>query len=107
MASLNDPRRGVWRAPRVNPLLALAVLVCVALALAGCKKNGRSGNANSANANTGGVTETGQGENTNSAEVIKGMANEQGQATMPDRGNFSVEYSAVQNPEFAQVNERF
>ncbi len=107
MASLNDPRRGARHTSRATPLVALAVLACLALGLAGCKKNRNAGNANNANANTGGTTETGQGENTNSAEVIKGMANEQGQATEPDRGNFSVEYSAVQNPEYAQVNERF
>ena len=103
MVRPNDPRRGASHLS--NPVLALAVLLCVALVLAGCKK--KDGNANAGNSN--GTTETTSqtSENTNSAEVIKGMANEQGQATMPDRGNFSVEYSAVSNPEFAQINERF
>jgi hypothetical protein len=35
------------------------------------------------------------------------MADNQGQATKPDKGNFSVQYSTVTNPRFAQINENF
>jgi hypothetical protein len=33
------------------------------------------------------------------------MANEQGQATAPDRGNFKIAYSEPQNEKYAQMNE--
>jgi Putative metallopeptidase len=93
--------------PRVRLLIALAVIASAALLVAGCKKTGNT-------TNTGGTTFEGTGNtsqpttpDTSSIEVIKGMANEQGKATQPDRGNFSVEYSAVSNPEYAQINEKF
>lgn len=83
--------------------VALVVLICAALFLMGCKKNDNAGN--NTGLNTG---DTNQADiDTSSAEVIKGMANEQGQATKPDKGNFSVEYSDVRNPEFAKINEQF
>jgi hypothetical protein len=46
-------------------------------------------------------------DNNSTAEAIKGMADQQGQATMPDRGNFSVQYSNVQNPRYVEINERY
>jgi Putative metallopeptidase len=104
MARANDPRRGAG----ARFLLALALLISAALFVAGCKKNNNATNAgNSTVTNTANKSQPNQSENTASAEVIKGMANEQGKATEPDRGNFSVEYSTVSNPEFAAVNERF
>ena len=45
MVRPNDPRRGASHLS--NPVLALAVLLCVALVLAGCKK--KDGNANAGN----------------------------------------------------------
>lgn len=105
MISSQNPHPGVSFAWRGKLWLALAALVCAALFVSGCKRSdNRAGNS------TGFATETPttQGNvDMTSAEVIKGMANEQGQATKPDNGNFSVEYSAVQNPEFAQINEQF
>ncbi|HKQ99152.1 MAG TPA: DUF4344 domain-containing metallopeptidase [Pyrinomonadaceae bacterium] len=92
--------------PRTGKLLvALILLAAGALLLAGCKKNNNASGTSLGTDNTGGTT---QGNvDMSSAEVIKGMANEQGQATQPDRGNFTVEYSDVQNPEYAQLNEQF
>jgi Putative metallopeptidase len=106
MTRSKNPRGSVSCALRGTSLTALCVLICAALFLGGCKKNDNTGNSGSM---TG--TDTGNtlpaNIDTSSAEVIKGMANEQGKATQPDRGNFSVEYSAVRNPEFAQINEQF
>lgn len=88
-------------------LIALALLICSALLIAGCKKSGDRANSGDPLAGSTNNTNESTPPDTTSAEVIKGMANEQGQATKPDRGNFSVEYSTVQNPEYAQINERF
>ncbi|HEX8709501.1 MAG TPA: DUF4344 domain-containing metallopeptidase, partial [Pyrinomonadaceae bacterium] len=49
----------------------------------------------------------GNGNQGNSNQSTKGQANEQGRATSPDRGNFTVEYAEVQNPQYAEINERF
>jgi hypothetical protein len=106
MISSKNPRKSAPHVFRGHLLIALAGLICAALLSGGCKKNNNTGNtggttgANTDNSNPANV-------DTASAEVIKGMANEQGKATQPDRGNFSVEYSAVQNPQFAQINEQF
>lgn len=106
MTSLKNPRDGVKYVLRRKFALALVILLCAAaLLMSGCKRSENTGNGNS----TGFTTDTpAQGNiDMSSAEVIKGMANEQGQATQPDKGNFSVEYSDVKNPEFAQINEQF
>lgn len=106
MTRSRNPRAGAVRPLRGKVLLALAVLICAALLSGGCKKNANNNNTgNTTGLNTGDTTQP--NIDTSSAEVIKGMANEQGQATQPDRGNFSVEYSAVQNPEYAKINEQF
>lgn len=91
---------------RKKLMILISLLICAALLVAGCKKNdnaGSSGTTSSINPDN-----TNQAEvDTSSAEIIKRMADEQGQATQPDRGNFSVEYSEVRNPQFAQINEQF
>jgi hypothetical protein len=61
------------------------------------------GNANSAS-NTNSQASNGDDSN---REVIKKKADEQGQATRPDKGNFTVQYSDVKNPQYAEINERF
>ena len=103
MTRSKSPHASAVYALRGKFLVALAVLICAALFVTGCKKNDNTGNTT--------VVDTGSPNqanvDTSSAEVIKGMANEQGQATQPDKGNFSVEYSDVRNPEFAQINEQF
>jgi hypothetical protein len=107
MTSSKNPHRGVSHASRGKRMIALSVIICATLLIAGCNKNsnsvssgGNAGSSDAGDANQGNV-------DTRSAELIKQMANEQGKATQPDRGNFSVEYSAVQNPEYAQINENF
>jgi hypothetical protein len=107
MTRLKSPHGGgVKCALRSKFSALLAVLVCAALLMIGCKGNNNA-------AGTGGTSgintdNSSQGTvDTSSADIIKSMANEQGQATRPDNGNFSVEYSAVQNPEFAKINEQF
>lgn len=109
MVRSNNPRRGVCFAPRASFFVALAALLVASLLIAGCKKNsngggfiGETGNSG----NTGNTNKSSTSANSNTTE-IKGQANQQGQATEPDRGNFSVEYSAVQNPRYAQMNEQF
>src|SRR5215207_9076818 len=99
MTSSINPHGGVSSVWRRKFAFALVVLLaCAALLASGCKKNANTGNGNS----TGLTSETpSQGNiDMSSAEVIKGMANEQGQATQPDNGNFTVEYSEVRNPEY-------
>jgi hypothetical protein len=101
-----NPLRGVSYALRRRLLVTLALLVIGALLIAGCKKNANTGNTGSANGgNTNGVSDAG---NTNdNPEILKKQADEQGQATRPDRGNFTVQYSEVRDPQFAEINERF
>ena len=99
----NDLRRKASRAVSKPLALTLAILISASLLLAGCKKNENSGN-------TGMTTTTNQTNTTidnQTVETIKGMADQQGQATEPDRGNFSVQYSNVQNPRYAQINEEY
>jgi hypothetical protein len=98
--------RGVaeWALSRKFPI-ALALLVCATLLMIGCNRNDNA--AGTGGTSGVGTDSSGQTVDTSSADIIKGMANEQGQATRPDNGNFSVEYSAVQNPEFAKINEQF
>ena len=106
MTSLKNPHDGAKYDLRRTLLPALFVLVCAAaLFVSGCKRSDNTGTGNS----TGFTGDTPSQGNVDmsSAEVIKGMANEQGQATQPDKGNFRVEYSDVRNPEFAQINEQF
>jgi hypothetical protein len=106
MTRRKNPLRGVSYALRAKLWLAFSVLICAALLVAGCKKNDNAGNSTS----TSGITpdNTSQANvDTSNAEIIKRMADVQGQATELDKGNFSVEYSAVQNPQFAQINEQF
>ena len=105
MTRSKNPHRSLGYALRGKFLITLGVLLCSALLMAGCKKAGNSGITGDADANPGSTDEV--AVDTSSAEVIKSMANEQGKATAPDKGNFTVEYSAVRNPDYAQINEQF
>jgi hypothetical protein len=108
MTRSNHPRRGVSIRLRGKFPIALALLFAAALLISGCKRNDNSGSSIFAS-NTDNSANQSNANNTNgdSAEVTKGMADQQGQATQPDKGNFSVQYSAVQNPRYAQINENF
>ncbi len=108
MTRSKNPRCGASYALRGKRklLIMIGVLICAALLVMGCKKNDNSGSSGS----TSGINPDNTSQDntdTSSAEIIKRMADAQGQATQPDKGNFSVEYSAVQNPQFAEVNEQF
>src|SRR5256885_2842798 len=103
MKGSNNPRRGLSLALSRNFFVVLALALTTTLLIIGCKKvdyivsndtaNG-SGNTNSSN-------------NSNDPDVIKGKADEQGQATKPDKGNFTVQYAEVRDPKFAEINEKF
>ena len=105
MTRPNSPHDGMRSILRGKFLTALVLLAATALFVAGCKKSSNTGNtSNSGTANnTSQPNETG---NDNTA-VLKDMADKQGQATKPDKGNFSVQYSPVQNQRYAQLNESF
>lgn len=104
MTSSNFPRLRVNLSSSGRFFAAVAILAAIALLVAGCKRSADKGNTLFADeTNSSNQTKNG-GE---SAEVIKGQADTQGQATKPDKGNFSVEYSKVNNPTFAQMNEDF
>lgn len=94
---------------RVKLLVALVIISASTLLWAGCKKGDNT--SNTGNTQTTNSTTTTQSntatDTTATAEAIKGMADQQGQATMPDRGNFSVQYSNVQNPRYIQINEEY
>lgn len=88
---------------------AIALFLIGALLIVACSKNTNTGitsdsgsisnirrATNSSNtASTGGM----------SREEMKSMADKQGQATVPDKGNFKVVYSTTQNEKYAQMNE--
>jgi hypothetical protein len=103
MTRSNIRRRGA-SCLRRGKLVMMLALLAAALLVAGCKKNaGNSVFTGDEHTNTASQTTTAN----DNAEVIKGKAEQQGQATQPDKGNFSVQYSTVQNPKYAQINENF
>lgn len=108
MIGSNNPRHGASFLLRAKFLIALALLAATALLITGCKRNDNTGSS-IFTSDAGNTNSTSQSNNSNadSVEVIKGMADKQGQATQPDKGNFSVQYSDVQNPRYAQINEDF
>jgi hypothetical protein len=106
MTRSKNPRGGVSYALRRRLVIALSLLICAALLVMGCKKNDNSGSSSGTSVISS--DNTNQAEvDTSNAEIIKRMADVQGQATQPDKGNFRVEYSAVQNPKFAEINDQF
>jgi len=92
---------------RQHLMVVLALLIAGSILIAGCKKNtNTNGNSNANAGNTNGVGQIENPTNTNT-EILKKQADDQGKAERPDRGNFSVQYSTVQNPQYAAINERF
>jgi len=105
MTRPNSPHDGMRSILRGKFLTALVLLAATALFVAGCKKSSNTGNtSNSGTANS--TSQSNETGNDNTA-VLKDMADKQGQATKPDKGNFSVQYSPVQNQRYAQLNESF
>lgn len=105
MTRLNNPRSCVSYALGGKFLIAVALLAVSALLVASCKKSDRAdsifGGENTNN------TAQSNNTNNNNSSPHTGMADDQGQATKPDKGNFSVQYSDVRNPRYAEVNEKF
>src|SRR5436309_3258625 len=94
MKGSNCPQHGWSLALRRNFFITL--LVATTLLINGCKKaDFIVDNANS----SGNQSQSNNGNDTD----IKGQADRQGQATKPDNGNFTVKYSDVQDPRFAQI----
>ncbi len=81
-----------------------AFVTAFALLLAGCAKNQNTttGTTNSSSVTSSGANTSGT---TASRGDIAGMADQQGQATAPDRGNFKIAYSEPQNEKYVQMNE--
>lgn len=102
MRESHNPRRGSGLALSRQLFLVLAAFLVATLFIASCKKGDFISNGNS---NSSGST--GSQSNSNDPAVIKGKADEQGQATKPDNGNFTVQYSEVKDPRYAEINERF
>ncbi len=90
-----------------KPLLRLFALVtAAALLLAGCSKNQNTttgGSPFGSNGNSGSTATP--GPKTASRGDLQGMADQQGQATAADRGNFKIAYSEPQNEKYVQMNE--
>ena len=103
MKGLTNPRRGLNLVQGRSHLILLALLLVAALLLIGCKKNlnlGRNDNASNSGDST---SQSGNENNDNN----RAPADKQGQATQPDKGNFTVQYSDVKDPRFAEINENF
>lgn len=82
---------------------ALALLLAISLLLAGCNKSGGPAlGGGRSEAPQSGVA--GKGERKSQAE-LRSMADSQGQATEPDRGNFKIIYTPTDNPKYAEANE--
>jgi hypothetical protein len=85
----------------------LALIIPCVFLIAGCSKNSNTGNSS-------GSIGAGKSININSSndsakkssEEIKKMADQQGQATAQDKGNFKIVYSDPQNEKYAQINAR-
>jgi hypothetical protein len=84
---------------------AIALVMACALLITGCSKKASNGNSivstNTIKIDNRNSSNTGK----RSREEIKGMADQQGQATSQDKGNFKVVYSDPQNEKYAQMNE--
>ena len=85
-------------------LKVFALVAAFALLLAGCAKNqnGTGGTSNGPAGPTSGVNTA--GTKPVSRGDLNSMADQQGQATSPDRGNFRIAYSEPQNPKYAEMN---
>src|ERR1051326_49176 len=101
----SNPRGRFFAAFALRRNFSLMLVIAASLLIVGCKRNsnldiGFMDSPNSNNTNQTTTTTTTQNNNTD----MKGMADKQGQATKPDKGNFSVQYSNVRNPRYAQIN---
>lgn len=73
------------------------VIVALSLLLAACSKSDTSFTSD----RSGATSRTGK----LSQSELRSMANSQGEATAPDRGNFKIVYTPTNNPKYAEANE--
>jgi hypothetical protein len=106
MKGLSNPRQGLSLALSRKFFIRFALLLTATLFITGCQKGNFLGVNESANS-SGNTGSTNQSNNNDNPEVIKTKANDQGQATQPDKGNFTVYYSDVKDTRFAEMNEKF
>jgi hypothetical protein len=100
MMSSNNPRP-VARNPQL-PII-YAFLVALSLLVAGCNRSEKQSQAvERSRADGSGVSA--RAGNMSQTE-LRSMANNQGEATAPDRGNFKVVYTPTDNPKYAEANE--
>lgn len=91
---------------RRNICLLLALLTAILLVAAGCSKNSNTGNS-AASINAGKIINTNisNGPGKRNSIDVKNMADQQGQATAQDKGNFKIVYSDSSNEKYAQISE--
>jgi hypothetical protein len=98
MMKANNSLSGGQRSKSIT--IIAAVIVTLTLLVAGCNKGEKSGL-------TGETTRPGATARAGkmSQPELKSMANSQGEATAPDRGNFKVVYTPTNNPRYAEANQ--
>lgn len=81
----------------------IMAIVALSLFIAGCNKSGNTfmGDETRQTGKSGATARTGS----MSQPELKSMANSQGEATAPDKGNFKVVYTPTENPKYAEANE--
>jgi hypothetical protein len=86
---------------------AMTLLITGGLLMIGCSKNVNTGNSNAANkaAQPSSSNSNASGITKQRREEIKGMADQQGQATAQDKGNFKVIYSEPENAKYALMKD--
>jgi len=97
--SQGENKQGIFR-------YAIVLMMASALLIAGCSKKGTTGN--SGGSISGGKTiniNSSNGSGKKSSEELKKMADQQGQATAPDKGNFKIVFQESQNEKYAQMSE--
>ena len=100
MKKSSFPHLSGWRRRAATPVV---LLLAFSLLLAGCNRGGDTAFGD-------GQKESGKSSARASVEKksqaeLKSMANSQGEATEPDRGNFKIIYTPTDNPKYAEANE--
>src|SRR4051812_41242330 len=101
MKGTTNPRRGLSLALSRSHLVLLALLLAISFSVSGCKKNLDLGGKDNSGSSSNSTSQSGNNDNS------KDPADRQGQATQPDKGNFTVQYADVQNPKYAEINDSY
>lgn len=89
---------------RTQPtMFILTIIVGLSLLIAGCNRSEKTfmGKESERTERSGATASAGKMSQTE----LRSMANSQGQATAPDKGNFKVVYTPTENPKYAEANE--